>query len=104
MDMRKDLFAQYPFGQIALTKIGSADPNFRLFCAGWMGNGNRREVMQIQGAVFRESTRGTTKGQLSIMVPGTRQSAFVTAAEMAAHEATAKSDKQRKRKTRARAR
>jgi hypothetical protein len=103
MDMREDLFSKYAFGQVALAKIGSKDPNFRLFSAGWLGKSNEREVMQVTGAVFRESTRGATKGQLSIMVTGTRQSAFVTAAEMDAQEAGKKRN-QRNRKNRGRAR
>lgn len=87
MDQRIDVFAEYSFGQIALKKIGSPDPNFRLFLAGWMGKPNDHKVMKIMGAIFREPSRGPNKGQLSIMVPKTQKTAYVTSEEMAAFEA-----------------
>lgn len=87
MDMRIDIFAEYPYGKLALQKIGSTDPNFRLFCAGWLGKGDKREVMRVTGAVFREPTSGPNKGKLSIKVRGTEQSVLVTSGEMDEFEA-----------------
>ena len=86
MDMSHDLFAEYTFGKIALQKIAPVEPNFRLYLAGWMGNANQRQVMKISGAVFREPTRGPNKGMLSIMVPKTVRTTYVTADEMKAFE------------------
>lgn len=82
MDMRTDLFAEYTFGKIALKKIASTEPNFRLFLAGWIGKCNQREVMEVRGAIFREAQRGQNKGQLSIMVPKTSRTVYITADEM----------------------
>lgn len=84
--MTDDLFAEYTFGKLALQKIASADPGFRLYLAGWTGPVNQREVMEVKGAVFREPLRGPNKGKLSIMVPNTSRTVKVTATEMAAFE------------------
>lgn len=90
MDLREDIFADQSYGKLALQKFAPVDPNFRLYIAGWMGKANERRVMKVTGAVFREAQRGPRKGQLSIMVPGTTRSVYVTSAEMAALEAEAK--------------
>ena len=86
MDMRNDLFAEYSYGKVALQKIGVADPNFKLYFAGWLGNGNERQVMRVNGAIFREAKSGPNKGQLCIKVPGTERSTLVTAREMDEYE------------------
>lgn len=82
MDMRKDVFADQSYGKVALKKLGQVDPDFRLYKAGWLGNGDERTVMQVTGAVFREVQRGPRKGELGIMIPRTSRSVYVTAAEM----------------------
>lgn len=87
MDQRIDVFAEYSYGKIALQKMASPEPNFRLYYAGWMGKTNERNVMKVTGAVFREPTRGPKKGQLSILVPKTQRTAYVTSEEMAAFDA-----------------
>lgn len=87
MDMREDIFAQETYGKIALQKIKSNDQNFRLYEAGWLGDGRTREVMEVTGAVFREALSGKNKGQLTIIVPNTTQKVFVTAREMNEFEA-----------------
>lgn len=87
MDQRIDVFAEYSYGKIALQKIASPEPNFRLYYAGWMGKVNDRNVMKVTGAVFREPTRGPKKGQLSILVPKTQRTAYVTSEEMTAFAA-----------------
>lgn len=93
MDMKQDLFADTTYGKIALMKIAATNPNFRLFSAGWMGDGRSREVMSVTGASFRESTRGKTKGQLTIKIPHTSQTVFVTAKEMIEFEAKSESNR-----------
>lgn len=87
MDMRNDLFAEYSYGKVALQKIGATDPSFKLFFAGWLGDGKKREVMRVKGAIFREAKSGPNKGQLCIKVPDTERSALVTSHEMGEYEA-----------------
>ncbi|MDO8417711.1 MAG: hypothetical protein Q7S87_16045 [Agitococcus sp.] len=87
MDMRNDMFADQPFGKIALKHLASPDANFRLYKAGWLGTGRQREIMSVTGASFREALSGRNKGQLSIMIPHTSRSVHVTAQEMAEFEA-----------------
>lgn len=82
-------FAEETYGKIALEKIGNKDPNFRLYEVGWLETGSRPEtwdVMECKGALFRVSTRGARKGQLCIMVPGSKRTAYVTRAEMKAFD------------------
>lgn len=90
MDMRQDLFADTTYGKIALQKIGATNPNFRLYSAGWLGDGRKFEVMSVTGANFRELTRGKLKGQLSIKIPHTSQTVHVTSEEMREFEAKLK--------------
>jgi hypothetical protein len=89
MDMTEDIFADQSYGKIALQKIASTDPNFRLYLAGWLGDKPPFEVMEVRGAVFRHATRGPNKGKLSVKVPGTTRTVHVTAGEMAGMDASA---------------
>ena len=82
----EDLFKNTTFGQLALAKIKPASRNFRLYSAGWLGDGNQRDVMEVTGAKFREAKRGPRKGELCIQVPGTVRTAYVTSEEMQALE------------------
>lgn len=82
MDMTIDVFADQSYGQVALKKIASDDPNFRLFEAGWLGNGQQRDVMEVKGGVFRAALSGINKGKLAILVPDTTRTAYVTSQEM----------------------
>lgn len=84
MDNTEDIFADYSYGKVALQKIAPADPNFRLYEAGFLGDKPPFEIMEVKGAVFREAKNGKNKGKLSIMVPGTSRTAYVTSAEMSA--------------------
>lgn len=84
--MKDDLFSGTTFGKLALAKIKPADPNFRLFSAGWLGNDNSRDVMEVKGAVLRAAKRGPRKGELCIIVPGTVRTTYVTAEEMTRHK------------------
>lgn len=90
MDMQADLFAEFPFGQIALEKIKPVNPNFRLFSAAWIKTGGGPEtweVMEVSGAEFRAATRGPNTGKLSIMVPNTKRTVHVHKSEIRAREA-----------------
>jgi hypothetical protein len=86
LDMRDDLFAEFTFGKVALQKIAPASSGFRLYLAGFVGDKTAPEVMKVSGAIFREPLRGPNKGMLSIRVPKTSRTAYVTAAEIAAFE------------------
>jgi len=86
-DMTTDIFATYTYGKIALNKIaklpGGIPENFRLYEAGWLGDS--RQVMRVTGAQFRKAKSGPFKGRLSVMVPKTKQAAYVTAEEIEAY-------------------
>ena len=83
MDMSKDLFAQQPYGKIALAKLAPVPANFRLYQAGWLGDKpGDWEVMKITGAEFRVAKTGKNAGKLSILVKGSVRSTYVTRAEM----------------------
>ena len=78
-DMSERHFEEQPFGQLALQKIGDAPENFRLFDAAWIGdNPQASDTMRVTGAEFR---RGPEK-ELSVMVPNTMRTVYVTAEEM----------------------
>jgi len=82
-----DLFSECTFSKIALQKIASPYPNFRIYSAGWLGDSQPWEIMEVNGAVFREALRGPRKGQLSVMVPNTSRSTYITAQEMVEFDA-----------------
>lgn len=84
-DMDKDVFADEPYGKVALKKLAPVPANFRLFSAGWLGE--KREdwdTMKVTGAEFRAAKSGENKGKLAVVVKGTQRSAYVTRSEMAA--------------------
>ena len=80
-DMSEKVFEQQAFGKAALQKIGDVSENFRLFDAGWMGNGNL-DTMRVTGAEFRAAKSGPNKGRMTVMVPNTKQTVYVTKSEM----------------------
>lgn len=83
MDMTHDIFADQVFGKIALRKLSPVPENFRLYMAGWLGDKpSKTGVMEVAGAQFRVAKSGKNKGKLSIMIPGTKRTAYVTADEM----------------------
>ncbi len=83
MDMEQDIFAEQPYGKLALQKMAPVPENFRLFYAGWLGTKPEEfTVMEVSGAQFRVAQRGPNKGKLSIMVPGTKRTTYVTKDEM----------------------
>jgi hypothetical protein len=82
-------FAKESYGQIALQKMGQTDPNFILYEAGCLETGGAPctwDVFEVKGALFREAKRGPRKGEVCVMVKGTKQTAYVTKAEMKAWE------------------
>jgi hypothetical protein len=90
MDMREDIFAEYPFGKIALKKINPKSPNFRLYAAGWVETAGHTVItdeMSVSGAEFSEEKTGPNKGELSVRVPDTTRTVRVTASEIRAFEA-----------------
>ena len=85
MDMEIDIFADLSFGKIALSKMTPVPPNFRLYYARWLDEKPEdRKIMQVKGAEYRAAKSGQNKGKLSIRVPGTTRSVYVTADEMRA--------------------
>jgi hypothetical protein len=88
----QDIFDSMPWSTVALAKIKPTDPNFRLYSAGWVGDYATTDTMEVTGAVFREAKSGPRKGQLCILVPGTKRTAYITEAEMKAAEARAISE------------
>jgi len=85
MDMQSDLFGQQPYGRAALKKIGTVPENFRLYCAGWIGTPlEKADTMKVEGAEFRVAKKGINVGKLSIMVPGTKRTVYVSRAEIIA--------------------
>ena len=81
-DMERDIFAEQTYGLIALEKLAPVHENFRLYSAGWMGDGTQFDMMAVKGAEFRKAKSGPNKGKLSIMVKGTSRIAYVTKEEM----------------------
>lgn len=85
-DMTTDIFAQESYGKKALEKMrkahGELHPNFRLFLVEWLGEKPPFEIMRVVGAQFRKATRGPNKGKLCILVPGSKLTTHLTAAEV----------------------
>ena len=79
-NMTIDIFANTPYGKVALMKMGKVDKDFRLYRVKWL-NWNR-EVMEVRGAIFQKAEKGTNKGVLSILVRGTEKCVLVTADEI----------------------
>jgi len=83
IDMSQDIMAELNFGKAALKKLAPIAENFRFYEAGWMGNKQSEwTVMRVTGAEFREAKAGPHKGKLSVLVKGTKRTAFVTKEEM----------------------
>ena len=76
-DMTNKLFEKQPFGKLAIKKLGDVPENFRLYHAEWIGSN-----MRITGAEFRHAKRGHEKGMLSVKVPNTKHTVYVSATEI----------------------
>ena len=85
MDMEQDVFADQPYGKVALQKLAPVPENFRLYSACWLGKEPKDfTVMEVTGAEFRVAKTGPNKGKLSVLVAGTKRTTYVTSAEMKA--------------------
>ncbi|MDD3575726.1 MAG: hypothetical protein PHT38_02430 [Halothiobacillus sp.] len=83
MDMQEGIMEKMTYGQAALKKLAPVPEGFRLYEAGWIDeNPQKRTVMQVTGAVFREAKTGPNKGKMTVKVDGTKQTVYVTADEM----------------------
>lgn len=89
----EDIFAQQSYGKVALAKMKPDNPDFILYCAGWVGDIHTTDTMKVEGAVFRAAKSGPNKGKGVIEVKGTRKVAYVTVAEMEAEEGSNKTEK-----------
>ncbi len=78
-DMNEKVFENQAFGQAALKKIGHVAENFRLFESGWLEDS---DTMRVTGAEFRNAKSGPNKGRMTIMVPNTKRTVYVTKSEM----------------------
>ncbi len=73
------------YGKAALKKLAPLPENFRLYSAGWLGKKPEEwSVMEVTGAQFRVAKSGPNKGKLSMIIPGTKRTVFVTSDEMKA--------------------
>lgn len=79
MDMKVDVFKETAYGKAALKKMGEVGPNFRLYCAGFIG---KSDSMVVDGAEFREAKSGPNKGQLSVRIEGTQKNVVVYQSDM----------------------
>jgi hypothetical protein len=86
-DMQVDILKDSVFGKIALNKMGSVPEGFRLYEAGWLEDDLIvLPVIKVSGAEFRLAKTGINKGKMTVMVPGTKVSVYVTAEELRAEE------------------
>jgi len=77
-DMEQDIFAETPFGKIALKKMQPVSENFRLYEVGWMEERPEDfETMMVRGAEFRRAKSGPRKGKLAIKLKGTEKTVYL---------------------------
>jgi len=81
-DMTIDVFAEQPFGKVAMDKMINVSNNFRLYEAGWFGGRNQRNMMKVSGAEFRQAKSGENQGKLSVMIKNTKQTVFIANTEI----------------------
>lgn len=85
IDMDKSGFEDTVINRLALEKLAPVPENFRIYAAGWIGNNPKEwRVMDVSGAEFRRAQSGPNKGLLTIMIPGTKRTAYITKEEIAA--------------------
>lgn len=93
IDMDKNGFEDTVISRLALEKLAPVAENFRIYAAGWVGNNPKEwRVMDVTGAEFRRAKSGPNKGLLSVMIPGTKRTAYITKEEMAAAALAEKSE------------
>lgn len=83
-DMTEKLFEQHAYGIAAIKKMGNISENFRLFQCGWLGGARPEDWhgMQCEGAEFRAARTGPNTGKLSIMIPGSKRTVYVSREEI----------------------
>ncbi len=75
------------YGRAALSKLAPVAENFRIYEAGWLGDKpSEWTVMEVKGMEFRAAKTGPNKGKLTVPVPGTKRTVYVTEDEMRAFE------------------
>lgn len=78
-----DTWQSDPVISAGRAKLGKLPENFRIYCAGWLGDiSSNACVMKLEGAEFRTAKSGPRKGQLVIEVPGTKREAYLSSDEV----------------------
>ena len=84
-DMDTDIFAEQPYGRAALKKMAANSPlpeNFPLYCAEWLGDKkNMYQTLKVTGAEFRAARMGPYKGKLSVLLPDTKRTVYLSPEE-----------------------
>jgi hypothetical protein len=88
-DMRDRVLEETSFGVIALRKLGEVAEKFRIYEAGRVPEPPKDWThFVVTGAEFTDSLAGPQKGQLNIMIPGTKRTVNVTRAEVEDYKMT----------------
>lgn len=74
-DLQNRVFENTAFGKAAIQKIGNCSKDFRIFEAEIVDNYG---TVRVKGAEFRAPKIGPNKGTLSVVVPGTVITVYVT--------------------------
>ena len=72
-------FTKTRLGEIVLKKIPNCDPNFRLCFAGWLIG---EYAMVVIGAIFRKAKFGPNEGNMTVPIPGTKITIYLTPDEV----------------------
>lgn len=84
-DMTEKVFEITEFGQAAIQKLGKVSDNFRLHKASWVDEKLEDfDTMKVTGAEFRIAKSGKNKGKMTVLVPGTQRTVYVTKSEILA--------------------
>lgn len=67
------------FGKAALVKLSPVHEGFHIYEAENLGGKNG---MKVTGAIFREAKSGPRKGEQCVMIPGSKQVAYVSCEEI----------------------
>jgi hypothetical protein len=83
-DMTDDVFAETAIGQAALKEWGAVPENFRIYLAVWLGDHPNYSHMKVVGAEFRPAKTGPNKGSLSIKIPRTERTVYLSKSQIQA--------------------
>lgn len=93
MDIQDRIMEETTYGKAALKKLAPTPENFRIYSAEWLGDKpSEMTVMKVVGAEFRAAKTGPNKGKLSIMIHGSKRTAYVSKSEMQEFAATTTPD------------